>query len=282
MLHKLFRRLPNFRGKSRFSRLLLGKYIHLAKDILVKGRFNCEYLLPNITESISFEIFIYGIYESETFDFLISAIPQGGCFLDLGANIGSITIPLKKQRQDIQCICVEASPWIVEYLKKNVLLNFVEGSIQILNRALFDKGGEILPFYSPTDKFGKGSFSPAFTKEVVEVTTITIDQLAKDYGLPQVDMIKIDIEGYEYFAFKGAATLLYSEQAPDIFFEFVDWAEELAGLNKGAAQQVLIEAGYNLYRFTENGKLSPSLEVITRGSEMLFASKKSNYRQQQF
>ncbi|HEY5773246.1 MAG TPA: FkbM family methyltransferase [Chitinophagaceae bacterium] len=274
MLQQLIRLFPNFRGKRRLMKFLYKETVKSGKNIKVNGKYGINYILPNLRESISFDIFVNGVYEKETFSFLNSLIPTNGVFLDLGANIGSISLPLIKNRPDIRCFCVEAAPWIFEYLQKNINTNIVSDKITLINKALLDRNGETLPFYSPKEQFGKGSLSPVFTQEAIPVISITVDELVKEYHLPNVDMIKIDIEGYEYFAFKGASELLMHEKAPEILFEFVDWAEENAGLTKGQAQQVLLDHGYQLFQLTINGKWIEHKTPLTTGSEMLFATKK--------
>ncbi|HLX67114.1 MAG TPA: hypothetical protein VKR41_08965, partial [Puia sp.] len=64
----LFRSLPAFKGKNRLAGVLLKKKLQTTKDILVKGRYDCSYLLPNVIENVSREIFINGIYEPQTSD----------------------------------------------------------------------------------------------------------------------------------------------------------------------------------------------------------------------
>ena len=272
-LNGFIRSLPDFKGKRRLVRFLTKSEIERSSDTVVAGRFGCKYLLPNIKESVSFEIFCNGIYEADTNAFLYKLLPKNGVFLDLGANIGSVTIPLLKRRPDLRCLCVEAAPWIFDYLRKNKDINFTNESIVLINKALLDKDDVVLPFYSPKEKFGKGSLSPVFTDVGIPVTSITVDNIVKEYNLSGVDTIKIDIEGFEYFAFKGAESLLSGPNAPDILFEFVDWAEKKAGLETGQAQRFLIEKGYTLY-IPEKGQLKNCDQVITGGTEMLFASKK--------
>lgn len=274
MIDKLLRLMPDFRGKRRLVRMLFKNHIQTASNLAIKGSMGCEYILPNIKETISFDIFCNGIYEQGTNTFLLKMIPENGVFLDLGANIGSVVIPLQKKRPDIKCICVEAAPWISDYLEKNIALNFPSTTIAIINKALFDKSGETLPFYTSLDNFGKGSLSPVFTNDSLSVTTITIDDIVAQCKLQNVDMIKIDVEGYEYTALKGGINLLSKIDAPEIFFEFVDWAEAHAGQEKGAAQQLLIDFGYTLYRITESGELHKFSSPIRKGAEMLLASKR--------
>jgi FkbM family methyltransferase len=273
MLETIFRGLPDFRGKRRLGRYIFNSRIRESADILVRGRGDCSYKLPNLTESLALDIFLNGIYEEDTHSFLVKILPRNGVFLDLGANIGSIAIPLCKKRMDIKCIAVEAAPWIFDYLEFNIKLNGLGRMISPVNKAIADTKGGQLPFYSPRGQFGKGSLSPVFTDKAIMVDRITIDELLCTYSLTTVNVIKIDIEGYEYFAFKGGSELLQSEQAPDIIFEFVDWAEELAGLKQGLAQDLLREWGYKLFLF-ENKRLAELADTIRVGSKLIFASKR--------
>jgi FkbM family methyltransferase len=272
-IESVFRRLPGFKGKRRIAKLFFVNKIKHGKDILVEVTNGCKYMLPNLSENLALDIFVNGMYEPDTHSFLLSQIPKNGIFLDIGANIGSIAIPLCKTRDDIRCVAVEASPWIFEFLKKNVDLNGLGEQINCVNKAISDSEAGQLPFYSPTDQFGKGSFSPVFTENGVMVDTISIDKLLRDLKIDRVSIIKIDIEGFEYFAFKGAPSLLAGENAPDIVFEFVDWAEDMAGREKGSAQRILKEFGYQLYTIN-NKRLYKSDNIIQQGNQLFFATKK--------
>ena len=275
MLDHLLRKLPVFKGKHRIANFLFGERIKLEKDILVEGKYGCKYLLPNLQENVGMDIFINGIYEPETVDFLLRLIPQNGRFMDLGANIGAILMPLCKQRNDIKAIAVEAAPWIFEYLKKNTALNHLD-NVQLLNYALFDKDDEELLFFSPKDKYGKGSLSPVFSSDGIKVMTKKLDSIARDFSFERVDVLKVDVEGFEYFVFKGGYELLHSSLGPHIIFEFVDWAEKSAmGLQPGAAQQLLVEAGYKL--FLLDGKTTVRIDsILDSGSCNIFASKRGS------
>ena len=114
-----------------------------------------------------------------------------------------------------------------------------------------------------------------FTNEAEKVETITLDSLVVENNVSKVDLIKIDVEGFEYFAFKGGEKLLSAADAPDILFEFVDWAEELAnGSIPGDAQKLLMKYGYKLWSINDKGKLSLMYSPLTQGSVMIWASKK--------
>src|SRR5450631_1930090 len=115
-MSSIFRKLPLFKGKLRLARFLCRKSIREAQDIWIRGKYGCVYLLPNLIENVSLEIYVNGIYEQSSLDFLVKKIPPGGVFLDLGANIGAISAPLSRRRKDIRIVCAEASPRLFGYL----------------------------------------------------------------------------------------------------------------------------------------------------------------------
>ena len=272
---QLARRFGEFKGKRRAARVLLAPYISSAKNIEIKGKYDCSYVLPNINEPIAFDLFIDGIYEIETHNFLLSVMPPNAVYMDIGANIGSIAIPLCKRRADIQCVAVEASAWVYGYLVNNVRRNNLEKSITCINNAITDTAEGYVSFYTNENVFGKGSMSAVFSKEAIQVKRTTFQEIIDLYKFPRVDVIKIDIEGFENFAFKGGEKLLTSEEAPLILFEFVNWAEEHAGIQPGEAQRTLKNWGYTLYLLQPDGSLQKQDTVIEEGSAMLVASKKN-------
>jgi FkbM family methyltransferase len=271
----LFRSLPPFRGVNRLAGLLLKKKLERSKDVVVEGKYGCRYLLPNLIENVSREIFINGIYEKGTSDLLAERSPQNGVFLDLGANIGAISVPLHRKRKDLRIVGVEAAPWLFPYLRRNFDQNGL-GNATLVNRALFNKDDQIIDFYAPDVKFGKGSLSPTYTDKATKVRTIRLDSLIGQLQLPRVDTIKIDVEGHEYHVFQGAEKLLGRSDAPDILFEFEDWAENAAKLAPGTAQDYLLTKEYALYRVGNGARLFPMSQPMTKGSTLLLATKKGN------
>jgi FkbM family methyltransferase len=269
---KVSRALPSFRGKYRVLRFLWQRTSATHRDVIVRGRDNIIYLLPNVTEVIGFSIFINGVYENEFSDYFIKNIPQGGVFVDAGANIGSICIRIAKKRPDVTILAVEASPKVFGYLEHNVRINNCI-NIQIINKALSSVSNETIQFYSPDELFGKGSMSPVFTQDGETVKTVTVDDLLASKGLSRIDMMKIDVEGYEKMVFEGMNDLFLNKRVTKIVFEFVDWAEKAAGYHAGAAQQFLQENGFEL-ALMDNKKITPVTAAINKGSAMLLANVK--------
>ena len=274
MIAKILRQLKPFKGKQRLSRFLLQKEIKEKRDFNIDGKYGCKYFIPNIIENVGFDIYVDGVFEDDTIQYIVSRLPERGVFIDIGANIGSIATPVCKIMPSIKAIAIEASPRVYQYLHRNQELNGLANCLTV-NKALSDIDGQMVDFFSPEEKFGKGSMSSVFTKNAERVETVTLDTLLLQNKLTKVDFIKADIKGYESHAFRGAARLLSLPDAPDILFEFVDWAEAAAaGTEPGDAQRVLLAYGYKLYTFSGKGDLHPLTEVLTKENAMILATKK--------
>ena len=77
--------------------------------------------------------------------------------------------------------------------------------------------------------------------------TQTLDHLLGGRMNERVDMIKVDVEGFEAAVFQGAEKILTGNKTPIVVFEFCDWAEaRVPGAQIGAAQRALKEWGYRI------------------------------------
>ncbi|MBZ5858003.1 FkbM family methyltransferase [Flavihumibacter profundi] len=275
MLSRILRMLPIFPGKYRISKKLLKQSTLDQKNILINGKWGCSFLIPNLKENIGFEYFVNGVYEEETIKEIESLLPNNGVLLDIGANIGTIAIPICKRNPSITCFCIEASPFVFEYLQKNIEFNKLE-NIAAFNLAIHQENDQYLPFTTPKEKFGKGSYSTAFAGKTQDIRTITIDRLVNDLIKKRPDLIKVDVEGFEFLAFAGGKELLKKEDAPVIYFEFVDWAEiKNAKLLPGQAQQLLLDFGYQLF-IVQDKKLIQIMIPLKEGSCNILAIKENN------
>lgn len=275
IINKLLILFPDFKGKQRIIRFLFGKYLNKQKDIIVHSFENIKYIIPNCKEIVGFELLINGAYEPETVRLIIERLPVNGVFIDIGANIGSISIPVAIKRPDVQVFSIEASNYVFDYLRRNVELNGLK-NISIFNKAISNKDDELVDFSIHPEQFGKGFLNGFSDALINKVHTIKLDSLVAENSIKSVDLIKIDIEGYEYFALIGSNNLLTSKLPPDIVFEFEDWAEARAkGSTPGNAQKYLMDLGYRLIKLNKNKKQQAKITTpIIVGSTMILATKK--------
>lgn len=248
MIH-LWKHLPGFKGKKRLLRFLYKKKIDLQKEATFKLKHELIFSVPNLTENISFDLFFEGSYEKSLVSYLSAKMPLNGIFIDVGANIGAISVFLAKLRPDVTIYAFEASPRVFSYLSRNVAQNKLE-NIFAINKAIHTQHDITLDFFSPEEKFGKGSFSSVFTKTPEQVRTLRLEFFCEEAGI-QPDIIKVDVEGFEAMIFASLGQYLTTlPKRPILIFEFVDWAERLSTVfEPGDAQKYILNCDYSLYDF---------------------------------
>jgi hypothetical protein len=119
-----------------------------------------------------------------------------------------------------------------------------------------------------------GSLAPQFHDSPTVVPTKSLDDILRQIGTQRVDILKVDVEGFEVAVFQGAIHLLNGNRPPMIVFEFVDWAETRGGFRPGQAQEFLRRSGFAVYRFRDWKERRRALpDIVTVGAEMFFATK---------
>jgi FkbM family methyltransferase len=163
-----------------------------------------------------------GIFEPEIVGVMEGLTRKNTFIIDVGANIGVMSLALLANQADIQCISIECSPSTLPYLRKTHRESRFSPRWQIIESAVSDKEG-ILYFYTAgancgaydglTDT-GRGGKT-----EQVQVSAKTLDNIWRDCGSPEVSLIKIDIEGGETCAILSARDLVEACR-PSLIFEW--------------------------------------------------------------
>src|SRR5262245_5066329 len=97
-LSGIIRAVPDWiPGKTRLGRMALRPFMARSPAVMT-DRIGCTYVLPSYRETIAQHLFTFGAYERETQDVILSFLPKSGTFVDVGANIGALAIPIAKAR----------------------------------------------------------------------------------------------------------------------------------------------------------------------------------------
>lgn len=139
--------------------------------------------------------------------------PVSKGFADLGANIGIHTLIAKAANPLIPVVCAECSPANINLLMRNVTFNhFTE--VIVLPFPLADR-----PRIIRTNNHEANMCCSLDGQNDSEdyprlAAALSLDHLI----LPEIDLIKIDVEGFEITVLRGASKIM--EKRPTILFEF--------------------------------------------------------------
>ncbi|TCS05924.1 FkbM family methyltransferase [Caulobacter sp. BK020] len=136
--------------------------------------------------------------------------------LDVGANIGLSSLCMIDIFPDVSVVAFEPSKENFALLTQNVALNGFEERVQVEELAVGEDDGEFGFDFNPD--FAAGSrLSVSADGSSYKVHVVPLDGHLKP-GQGPIDFIKIDVEGNEIAALRGARRIL-SEDRPVVFFE---------------------------------------------------------------
>ncbi len=162
-----------------------------------------EYIYEKVTQTGTF-------YEIEMLKY-IQSLQLTNTVLDIGANIGNHTLFFASQCNFSNVIAVEPYMPIYNILEENIRLNKIVEKVELHFNAIDNiDGREVCIEPATTENLGKTK-----VKEGRGIPTVTIDKIAERR---KVDLIKIDVEGYELKALEGAVHTL-TNQKPVLFVE---------------------------------------------------------------
>jgi FkbM family methyltransferase len=158
--------------------------------------------------------------------FISNIVKQNDYCLDVGANIGYYSCLMGALIGDKgKVFAFEPVRYNRELLNLNIILNRLN-NITVCSNGLGESKRKIDMKIYPEDSFLTGH-SSLVENEVINknqfyethsINLVTIDEYLEKNQIERVDVVKIDIEGYEYFFFQGAQNLI-NEYKPIIIFE---------------------------------------------------------------
>lgn len=207
---------------------------------------------------IDWNLLFRGDYEPHLTSLLRELVPADGVAVDIGANIGTHTLTLARTVGPTGAVLAfEPNPPIRSVLERNVILNNLE-NVRIFDCALGDKQG-LLPLRVPKadsveySNMGMASLVALDSPhELVDVRIYTLDEIFSQTGLNRLDVVKVDVQGYECQVLTGMNKVL-ANYAPIVIFEYEAWAWDKAGMSMDNVTNLFKAAGYQLWRFVAGG-----------------------------
>lgn len=139
---------------------------------------------------------------------------------DVGTNIGETLLNFAKLVPNGQVHGFEPDKLNYERCCENLSMNSFT-NIQLNNVGLGAEAGQYFIKIDTPSNRGGNKISKEFIENNTQVVNIvTLDQYAIDKKLTKIDLIKIDVEGYELHVLKGAVEII--KKAKPIFFIELD------------------------------------------------------------
>jgi FkbM family methyltransferase len=151
-----------------------------------------------------------GTYEREKQNIIAQHIDPNTTFYDIGANAGFYTLLASFLVGSGKVVAFEPLPQNVLYLKKHLELNRVS-NVDVIEAAVTDREGLASFEVGESRLMGRVAASGNLT-----VRTIALDSLVREGEIPAPGCIKMDIEGAEVLALKGARECLRTHK-PKLF-----------------------------------------------------------------
>ncbi len=185
------------------------------------------------------------VFEREVVEALAPSITPGSTVLDVGANLGQMSLLFSELAgPDGSVHAFEADDYIHWVLNKNIAANG-RTTIKTYQAAVYDSCGSTV-FYPEQDfqrfeSYGSYGIDPKASSGR-EVTTLTIDSL--DIKTP-ISLIKVDIQGSDLFALRGARRTIETHR-PTVIFEFEEQFQSAFGTSLDDYLRFVEEIGYRV------------------------------------
>ncbi|MFN3864731.1 MAG: FkbM family methyltransferase [Erythrobacter sp.] len=226
--------------------------------VLLETAFGHLMLVDGGDTAIVPHLIRHGWFDRNLTDVIAGLLAPGMNFIDIGANFGTYTIfAAGKVGPQGRVIAIEAAPRIAALLYESVVMNGLYGHCEVLRCAAGAQAGRVV-LHQFANRQGGNTMLPHIAERAaerqgdsvtkVEIACRPLDAIVGERSLKRIDLIKIDVEGFEHEVLKGARETL-SRYRPKLIVEwhnaFFDGRPEAA---RALYDLLTGELGYRLHR----------------------------------
>lgn len=213
-----------------------------SSEVMVKIFNGIKFSLDPRDISVATHIAMDGVWEefiTKAWMSVIRDIPEA-VILDVGANFGYFGALAAHgvNRKKSKIVLFEPNPHLLPYINKTLSTNWLNENVKVENLGIADKSGQfelnILKDYvgSSTMQSAEqlteyvGDKMHVEVAEKVKVQTVTIDEYCAGRDIESIDLIKMDIEGFEEKAYEGMRNMVAKSHGLTLFLEFTKQSYE--------------------------------------------------------
>lgn len=199
----------------------------------------------DLSSFLDWHVYFFGAYAKDELELLGRLLQHhrpGGVFIDIGANVGQHTIFMSRIAAQVHAF----EPWapvrekITEKVARNNLTNVTVHPVAIGTEP------EALEYYAPLGaNMATGSFSPAHATDrnrpAGQLDVVNGDEYFAEHGITEVDLVKIDVEGWEKHVVDGLRQVI-TQHRPVVFMEYTSTTQ--GSFADSAEFEAWLPAGY--------------------------------------
>jgi len=192
-------------------------------------------------------LFVEGEYGGNVRRVLQQVAPRFHTFVDCGANIGAITVPVSRGFAG-HAIAIEPVTSNFRLLAENLKLNALWDRVRAVQVALGSRAGSQAIYLSTSNSGDHRMAAPVGegrSREEVRVETLDAVVFGDAAACPPF-LVKIDVQGYECKLLAGAHGVL--AEACCVVCEFWPTGLRAAGSDPEELEQLFVRHGLNLYK----------------------------------
>lgn len=222
---------------------------------IMEGEYNILFkglnISVNLSDFIDNTMYFYGDYENVELDLLdlLSGAIEGCISFDVGANTGFHTLILARKSRKVYSF--EPLPLVSEIAKRRVKENGFS-NVVFIDAGLAECQQERDYYFNDKSmNRGMGSFDTQHdlkAKKIGTFITLRGDEWVDQQGINRVDLIKIDVEGFESNVLIGFRNTI-SQHRPVIMIEYTESTQR--GIDRFGGIDNCIPYPFELYEVTE-------------------------------
>lgn len=245
----MIRRLPDFRGRQRVSRALLGRP-DLRTTIQFGEGLSLELDLTDADDRLAFFLQSQPPVLSPIFD---ESLRPGDLVIDVGANIGIYSLWAAQRVGATGAVhAFEPIATTRQTLMKNVVQNGMAASIEVRSEAVGSGIGELTLFTAPGASGRASTYRRQGNVSAAVVPLTYLDGYCAERRISP-RLVKIDVEGFEAEVLRGMSVLLTASAPPVVVLECVEEQLRLAGSSLGELTKLMSETPLTPWIIQPNG-----------------------------
>ena len=203
----------------------------------------------DLTKLIDISIF-FGGWEKTTIQFLKANVKENDIVIEGRANIGAHTLLIGSLvGNGGSVVAVEPTEFALKKLRKNIDLNPHIKSIDVVDSIASD--AEILIIDNLNSDW---SLDSTQSPQPLKSKATTVDLLVEKFKFTKVDLLKIDVDGYDFKVLKGSKDTI-EKFKPTIFIELCEYTLRGKGDSVKDIFKFLFELGYECFDEITDQKL---------------------------